>query len=224
MESGSKALAAITAIITALITAAATIGASYVNLLKPTEKQIVNSAQYKNLVDESAEKTIQIGELRQRLSSLESDNRKLTQAINETKAGMAHKQQSPSTPVVPTVDLPSRVESTPTELRSVPSETATLDAGPLATTLAPKSRRTELQLAMGPASKIRDDLTITLARVQSDGVDLVINGQKANNLKVGQRTRLLRTSRETCFLEIMSYSPNQEGQATARADMMCEPR
>ena len=78
MDAGTKTL--IATISAAFLTAAATLGASYINLLKPSEKQVVESTFYRDQVQNTKELTDQLVNAEERAARLEQRVRQLEAA------------------------------------------------------------------------------------------------------------------------------------------------
>ena len=72
---------AIATVLAALLTAGATIWAARIGLVRPSERQVVDSSKYKELVNSSAALTVQNGELNSRIRLLEQENKRLQKDI-----------------------------------------------------------------------------------------------------------------------------------------------
>ncbi len=210
-------------IIGALIGAVAVIGAGYMDYIKPSERQVDNSEQYKKLVDENAGKIVELGWLRQEVSTLRSENQRLTDlaAKSDTEARQIRKNLE-------------EVRDEQADLKQSRARAAVANSSPQTpaeiiplSSIAPVPHRVtkrELTLATGDAMRVRADLTITLQYVKSYGASLVINGERYGSKKIGSRIPLSVRSQEKCFLEIISYTGEQVTPGKVRADLVCEPK
>lgn len=113
MHDASKT--ALASVFGAFIGAVGAVAAQYVNLLKPSEAQVISSGQYKQLVDESASKAVQVGRLAYELSianrQLEAAKLEILELKRSIPAGAGTERRSDgasvATPAVPSAPAPS---------------------------------------------------------------------------------------------------------------------
>lgn len=202
----------------ALLGAAGTFAAGYMNYLKPSEKQVDSSEQYRRLADENAFKLVEIERLRQTVASLKLEGQRLSELaakhsseFQEAQKNLeaARDQQKSAQPEKASITLQN--SGVTESLSSIPPA-----ASPL--------KKNELTLVAGDAMRIRDDLTITLEYVKRYGAFLLINGRKEGYNTVGSRIQLPVLSQEKCYLEIISHTAEQVVPGKVRADMVCVPK
>ena len=207
---------AIATVLAALLTAGATIWAARIGLVRPSERQVVDSEKYKELVDSSAALTVQNGELNGRIRLLEQENKKLQQDIvgAQAKASLLQSQLQARPSEVPNQPPTFAIKQLSPEVGTAP---------PSAATSSPKTQRTEITLARQSPVVINDELTVTLNYVNRNGAEIRVNGGNNPYQMPGNRINVKAIRDMRCFLENMSISQANEEQQTARVDLVCTP-
>lgn len=201
----TASISAFAAIVSAALGAGGVVGAAYLGLFKPTEKQVFNSEEYKEMIREIETKKGELSRTSYELQSIKTKNHKLQVEIQALVAKVESLSKSKSPAESAAISPPTAVNS-PMRNQSDIS-------------------RTEINLKALQAVQASDGLTATLLDINRQGAVLTINGNKRSHLKQGTRIDVTTPgASKTCFVEIMSFSEAETQPMTMRLDYVCNPK
>ncbi|WP_143694510.1 hypothetical protein [Variovorax sp. JS1663] len=216
METKGAFITAVATLGGAALGALGAVGAAWIGLSKPSEKQLVNSDQFRAMVQEEALLKSELKTTREKLQTSEAAIAQLREDLRlaRTKPSASAPPPGPTGDAVATAPKPPQ-QRDPAEPAAVPVPRQPAEKGP---------RRTEIMLRASIPVLTSDGLTATLLEINRLGGTVVVNGHKVSHMKPGRRLAVAAGEAERCFVEVMDLSAADANPLTMRLDHVCEPR
>jgi hypothetical protein len=212
MESGWKmALATIGG---AIIMTTGAIYAAHVGLVKPSDNQVYQSTQFKDILEASNRQILEIEALRSELANQDDERKRMIQESEMQKSRLA---------VLEKKQLAIAFERSDTDLAQEKKQSFSQPKADPVAVHSPISTRQQLILAQGTPVVLWRSTTVTLDYAK-DSAKIIINGKNYRRLRVGSRIDLKSPAEQDCVLEVMELNSTSTSGENIIADLVCKRR